>query len=143
MNTQHGQSDFCPVFHKSVELIGRRWSGAIIRAMRNDRCRFSDIAHAIPGLSDRLLSERLKELEFEGIVSRTVIPETPVKIEYHLTEKGRDLDAVMQAISEWASRWVEPSPRDPELDLLQTMDSKCEASDTRRDQLLGRVSGSG
>jgi len=105
MNTEHGQRSFCPVFHKSVELIGRRWTGAIIRAMRNDHWRFSDIAHAIPGLSDRLLSERLKELELEGIVSRTVIPETPVKIEYHLTEKGKDLDAVMVAISEWASRW--------------------------------------
>ncbi len=110
MNTEHGQSAFCPVFHKSVELIGRRWTGAIIRAMRNDRCRFSDIAHAIPGLSDRLLSERLKELEMEGIVSRTVIPETPVKIEYHLTEKGKDLDVVMLAISEWASRWSSHTP---------------------------------
>ena len=106
MTNQHGQSAFCPVFHHAVELIGRRWTGAIIRAMRSDCVRFSDITHAIPGLSDRLLSERLKELESEGIVSRTVIPEMPVRIEYHLTDKGRDLDAVMEAISDWSGRWL-------------------------------------
>jgi DNA-binding HxlR family transcriptional regulator len=106
MTTEHGQSAFCPVFHRAVELIGRRWTGAIIRALRNDCIRFSDITHAIPGLSDRLLSERLKELEAEGIVTRSVIPETPVRIEYHLTDKGRDLDAVMQAITEWSGRWL-------------------------------------
>jgi DNA-binding HxlR family transcriptional regulator len=107
MNNEHGQSAFCPVFHKAVELIGRRWTGTIIRAMQSGRTRFSDIASAIPGLSDRLLSERLKELEAEGIVTRTVFPETPVRIEYELTDKGRDLDAVMHAIVDWSSRWVE------------------------------------
>ncbi len=107
MSTRHEQGAFCPVFHKAVELIGRRWTGTIIRAMRSGRTRFSDIAHAIPGLSDRLLSERLKELEHEKIITRTVYPETPVRIEYELTEKGRDLDAVMQAIGEWSYRWVE------------------------------------
>ena len=74
--------------------------------MRSDCVRFSDITHAIPGLSDRLLSERLKELEAEGIVSRSVFPEIPVRIEYHLTDKGRDLDAVMEAISDWSARWL-------------------------------------
>lgn len=106
MNAEHGQSAFCPIFHKSVELIGRRWTGAIIRAMESGCVRFSDIAGAIPGLSDRLLSERLKELEAEGIVSRTVYPETPVRIEYHLTEKGRDLHEVLAAIGAWSARWM-------------------------------------
>lgn len=110
MNTPEGQSAFCPVFHKAVELIGRRWTGAIIRAMQSGRIRFSDIAHAVPGLSDRLLSERLKELEIEGIVTRRVYPETPVRIEYELTDKGRDLDVVMGAISDWSYRWVEHDP---------------------------------
>src|SRR3954447_23359045 len=107
METRSGQSAFCPVFHKAVELIGRRWTGAIIRAMRSGCVRFSDISHAIPGLSDRLLSERLKELESEGIVERTVYPEIPVRIEYRLTEKGRDLDEVMQAIGDWSGRWMD------------------------------------
>jgi DNA-binding HxlR family transcriptional regulator len=105
MNDAPFQESFCPKFHKSVELIGRRWTGAILRALLSGETRFSDIAHAIPGLSDRLLSERLKELEAEGVVTRVVYPETPVRIEYHLTEKGQDLSLVVQAISDWSSRW--------------------------------------
>ena len=103
---------FCPTFHKAVELIGKRWTGAIIRAMRSGRVRFSDISDAVPGLHDRLLSERLKELEHEGIVERVVIPETPVRIEYHLTGKGLDLDGVMDAVSLWAERWVTVTPEE-------------------------------
>jgi DNA-binding HxlR family transcriptional regulator len=103
---------FCPTFHKAVELIGKRWTGAIIRAMRSGRVRFSDISDAIPGLHDRLLSERLKELDQEGLVERVVIPETPVRIEYHLTPKGQDLDSVMDAVSLWAERWVTVTPED-------------------------------
>jgi DNA-binding HxlR family transcriptional regulator len=103
---------FCPTFHKAVELIGKRWTGAIIRAMRSGRVRFSDISDAVPGLHDRLLSERLKELEHEGIVERVVIPETPVRIEYHLTGKGQDLDGVMDAVSLWAERWVTVTPEE-------------------------------
>ena len=96
---------FCPHFHRAVELIGRRWTGTIIRAMLSGVVRFSDLRDAIPDLSDRMLSERLKELEAEGIVTRTVIPETPVRIEYHLTEKGRALGSVVQAIRGWAMTW--------------------------------------
>jgi DNA-binding HxlR family transcriptional regulator len=106
MNDYSGRSAFCPLFHKAVELIGRRWTGAILREMLDGRQRFSDIAAAVPGLSDRLLSERLKELEAEGLVSRSVLPETPVRIEYHLTQKGQDLASVMDAISEWAGKWL-------------------------------------
>jgi DNA-binding HxlR family transcriptional regulator len=96
---------FCPKYHHAVELIGRRWTGCILRALFNDVSRFSELSGSIPGLSDRMLAERLKELEAEGIVQRTVIPETPVRVEYALTTKGRDLDAVMQALSGWAERW--------------------------------------
>ncbi len=96
----------CPVFHRAVELIGRRWTGAILSAMLNGATRFTDIIHAVPGLSDRLLSERLKELEAEGIVIRIVHPETPVRIEYHLTDKGRDLSSVTDAVAAWAHRWL-------------------------------------
>jgi DNA-binding HxlR family transcriptional regulator len=96
---------FCPEFHKSVELIGKRWTGAILRALRFGHCRFSDISDAIPGLHDRVLSERLKELEHEGVVERIVIPATPVRIEYRLTAKGADLDVVMDAITDWAVKW--------------------------------------
>src|SRR6188472_447121 len=107
MNDGRFQESFCPKFHKSVELIGRRWTGAILRALLSGATRYSDISHAIPGLSDRLLSERLRELEAEGIVTRTVIPEMPVRVEYHLTEKGESLETVLAAISTWAEMWVD------------------------------------
>jgi len=100
-----GMSPFCPAFHQAVELIGRRWTGAILRSMLSGSTRFSDIIATVPGLSDRLLSERLKELEVEGIVQRQVIPETPVRVEYHLTAKGEALMDVIQAVSTWAERW--------------------------------------
>ncbi len=99
-------SSFCPVYHQAVELIGRRWTGAILRSMLAGSTRFSDITASIPSLSDRLLSERLKELEQHGIVTRTVIPQTPVRIEYRLTEKGEALSGVVEAISEWGERWL-------------------------------------
>jgi DNA-binding HxlR family transcriptional regulator len=112
MESQHHDSAFCPKFHRAVELIGRRWTGAIIRAMRSGKTRFCDIGAAVPGLSDRLLSERLKELEGEGIVVRTVIPDTPVRIDYHLTAKGDDLQAVFDEIGAWAYRWPSPFTTD-------------------------------
>ena len=104
---------FCPRYHHAIELIGRRWSGAILRVLLDGPTRFSDITGAVPGLSDRLLSERLKELESEGMVVRTVFPETPVRIEYGLTEKGRALSDVIHAVSNWAERWVE-APEAPQ-----------------------------
>jgi DNA-binding HxlR family transcriptional regulator len=97
----------CPRFHYAVELIGRRWTGAILQALLSGATRYSDITHAVPGLSDRLLSERLRELEAEGIVERTVIPEMPVRIEYHLTDKGRSLEAVLASVAHWAETWIE------------------------------------
>jgi DNA-binding HxlR family transcriptional regulator len=97
----------CPRFHYAVELIGRRWTGAILHALLSGATRYSDISHAVPGLSDRLLSERLRELEAEGIVERTVIPEMPVRIEYHLTDKGKSLEPVLASVSQWAETWVD------------------------------------
>ena len=97
----------CPKYHAAVELVGRRWTGAILSAMLMGATRFTDIIHAVPGLSDRLLSERLKELEQENIVERIVHPETPVRIEYRLTEKGHELNVAISALTDWAARWTE------------------------------------
>lgn len=97
---------FCPYFHATVELIGRRWTGAILRALLTGISRFGDLASTIPDISDRMLSERLKELETEGIVVRTVIPDMPVRIEYYLTDKGKALESVVGAILEWAGKWL-------------------------------------
>lgn len=101
----------CPYYHRAVELIGRRWTGVVLSAMLDGATRFSEIGDAIPDVSDRMLSERLKELEADGIVERRVVPETPVKVEYRLTEKGLALEGVVGAIQAWASEWVAGSGR--------------------------------
>jgi DNA-binding HxlR family transcriptional regulator len=99
-------SSLCPRYHHAIELIGRRWSGAILQVMRGGVVRFSDLAAAIPGLSDRMLSERLKELEAERLIERRVIPETPVRVEYHLTPRGEALGSVLDAVTNWAHDWL-------------------------------------
>jgi DNA-binding HxlR family transcriptional regulator len=97
----------CPRLHETVELVGKRWSGAIVYVlMQGGTMRFSQIAHAVPDLSDRLLSERLKELEARGIVERRVIDGSPVKVEYELTDRGRDLRDALAELKAWGDRWL-------------------------------------
>ncbi len=107
--TEHadGQSAFCPRYQYAIELIGRRWVGAILRALGNGPARFNELLTAIPGLSDRLLTERLRELEREGIVTRTVAACRPIRVTYELTQCGRSLDHVVTAIGTWSESWVE------------------------------------
>ena len=99
-------SPFCPRFQYTLELIGRRWVGAIIRTLIGAPRRFNEILGAVPGLSDRLLTERLRELENEGIVRRTVHAERPVRVTYELTQCGSSLEPVVRSVSDWAERWV-------------------------------------
>jgi DNA-binding HxlR family transcriptional regulator len=99
-------ASFCPRYHHAVELVGRRWSGALIRVLLHGRARYHELRDAIPDISDRMLSERLRELEVEGVIERAVVPETPVRVEYELTEKGRALEPVVRALAAWAERWV-------------------------------------
>jgi DNA-binding HxlR family transcriptional regulator len=99
----------CNAFHAAIELIGRRWTGAIIfLLLASPRCRFATLRDAIPDITDRMLSERLQELEQEGIVERTVLPDPPVRVEYSLTPKGRALASAVDAISDWAHKWGAP-----------------------------------
>ena len=97
----------CPTFHGAIELIGRRWTGAIIFLLLKAPARFAALRNAIPDITDRMLSERLQELEAESIVERTVVPETPVRVEYALTKKGRELATAIKAITDWAHDWIE------------------------------------
>jgi DNA-binding HxlR family transcriptional regulator len=99
----------CPRFHHAVELIGRRWAGAIIRLLTGGRLRYGVLKASIPDITDRMLSERLKELEAEGVLRRIVTPDTPVRVEYELTKKGRDLDDALSAIGKWAETWIAPA----------------------------------
>jgi DNA-binding HxlR family transcriptional regulator len=97
----------CPYYHEAVELIGRRWTGAIVAVLLDGgRMRFSEIGHAVPELSDRLLSERMKELEARGVVTRHVDPGPPVKVMYELTDMGRSLEPALQELKSWARRWL-------------------------------------
>lgn len=99
-------SGCCPLYHEAVELVGRRWTGAILRVLMDGPLRFSEVAQAVPELSDRLLSERMKELEARGIVERTVIAGPPLRVEYSLARMGRELEPALSELERWARRWL-------------------------------------
>jgi DNA-binding HxlR family transcriptional regulator len=96
----------CQHFQRAAELVGRRWIPQLIRVLLAGPARYSDLKAGIPQISDHLLSERLKELEANGIVVREVTPSTPVRIEYRLTERGQDLAAAIGELAAWAERWA-------------------------------------
>ena len=100
-------SGFCPVYHRAIEIIGRRWTGAVVRALLSGDRRFCQIRSTIPGLSDRLLSERLKELESEGIVDRLVLDGNPPRVQYLLTQKGMALEPALDSLKSWARTWLD------------------------------------
>jgi DNA-binding HxlR family transcriptional regulator len=100
------QGPCCPFYHEAVELVGRRWTGAILRVLMERPMRFSEVVQAVPELSDRLLSERMKELEGRGIVERTVHPGPPVRVEYSLSKMGRELGPALTELQDWAQRWL-------------------------------------
>jgi DNA-binding HxlR family transcriptional regulator len=99
-------STVCSRFHRAIELIGGRWTGAIVQTLLQGRTRYAAIRGAIPDITDRMLSERLRSLEAEGLVTRVVIPETPVRVEYDLTAKGRELESALRELGKWAERWI-------------------------------------
>lgn len=99
--------ELCPRYHHAVELVGARWSGAVLWAMLEGHHRYTDIREAVPGLSDTMLSQRLREFEAERLVERTVHDTTPVQVEYRLTDKGRALAPVVEAVRTWSSAWCE------------------------------------
>ena len=100
-------TEVCPHFHAAIELIGKRWSGAIIWALSDGSLRYAELKRAIPGLSDRLLSQRLRELEEAGLMARTVEDGLPVKVTYELTEKGLALRPAILELRQWACHWQE------------------------------------
>ena len=101
-----GTPQVCTRFHHASELIGRRWNGAIIFLLLKQTCRFAMLRDGIPDITDRMLSERLQELEHEGVVERVVVPDTPVRVEYSLTRKGKALAEAIDSISNWAEKYV-------------------------------------
>jgi len=105
---QHGGGDparVAPDFHAAIELIGRRWAGAILWALRERPHYFAELTTSVPGLSDRLLSRRLRELEAAGLVERSVSAGPPARVSYALTEKGRALEPALGELAAWARDW--------------------------------------
>jgi DNA-binding HxlR family transcriptional regulator len=100
-----GPARVCPDFHQAVELIGKRWAGAIIWALSERPHFFVELTQAVDGVSDRLLSRRLRELEGEGLVKRSVHVGTPPRVSYALTEKGRALRPAIHELRAWARQW--------------------------------------
>jgi DNA-binding HxlR family transcriptional regulator len=103
----------CSKFHRAVELIGGRWTGAIIQTLLQGSARYAVIKNAIPDITDRMLSERLRSLEAEDLVIRRVVPDIPVRVEYELTAKGRSLEHSLREISAWADRWIQLEAEEP------------------------------
>ncbi|MGE5407205.1 MAG: winged helix-turn-helix transcriptional regulator [Syntrophothermus sp.] len=95
----------CPHFHAAIELIGKRWTGAILCSLTDRPMRFGELGRTIPGVSDRLLSQRLRELEDHGLVQREVEAASPVRVTYSLTPKGQELDPAIRELRAWARRW--------------------------------------
>jgi DNA-binding HxlR family transcriptional regulator len=97
----------CSLYHQAIELVGKRWTGAIVAVLLEGPARFSEIRGCVPDLSDRLLSERLKELEAEGIVERHVLDGNPPRVEYLLTDKGMALGPAIDSLKSWARAWLD------------------------------------
>ena len=96
----------CARFHAAIEMIGTRWTGAILRAIFTGHHRYAEIKAAIPGVSDTMLASRLRTLESEGLIERLVVPTSSVQVQYQLTEMGRDLAPVIEAVTKWSHKWI-------------------------------------
>src|SRR6476660_193835 len=120
----------CARFHRAVELIGSRWTGAIIQTLLQGKTRYALLKGAIPDITDRMLSERLRSLEAEELVTRWVIADTPVRVEYELTDKGRKLENALNEISAWANRWLPVEPLQDE-DHAESSDSRDRSAQQR------------
>ncbi|AEJ43967.1 MULTISPECIES: winged helix-turn-helix transcriptional regulator [Alicyclobacillus] len=112
MMVMGNHEQICPRFEWAFALLGKRWTGLIIRVLLEGPKRFKDISDMIPNMSDRMLAERFKELERAGLVVRRVYAETPVRIVYELTPKGEALRPVMEAVQKWGDEWVTDSDCD-------------------------------
>jgi DNA-binding HxlR family transcriptional regulator len=113
----------CTLYHRAVELVGKRWTGAILLVLLDGPAHFSQVRHLVPDISDRLLSERLKELEAEGIVERAVLDGSPVRVEYSMTAKGRALEPTVRALKSWAREWLDDGTPPPGAPLTPRLSS--------------------
>ncbi|WP_046228787.1 winged helix-turn-helix transcriptional regulator [Paenibacillus algorifonticola] len=99
-------STMCPKYEAAAEILGKKWTGLIIRVLLAGPKRFKEIKEQIPEMSDKMLTDRMKELEQHSIIKRTVYPEMPVRIEYELSDKGHHLQPVIESIQKWGEEWL-------------------------------------
>ena len=97
----------CPRYEQAIQLLGKRWTGLILDTLMSGPRRFCELTSTVEGLSDRVLSDRLREMESAGIIERVVYPQIPVRVEYRLTGKGQALKPVVDTIHTWAEHWIE------------------------------------
>lgn len=95
--------------HQALEIIGKRWAVLIVRDLLSGKKRFSELQRSLRGVSPKILSQRLDELESWGIVTRKAYPEVPVRVEYCLTDKGADLRPVLDSMTDWSQKWLNDS----------------------------------
>jgi DNA-binding HxlR family transcriptional regulator len=107
--TKNSADPICPRYEHAIQLLGKRWTGLLLYTLLNGPQRFCELTATVEGLSDRVLSDRLRELEEEGVVERIVYPQIPVRVEYQLTAKGKAFGPVVEAIHKWAEVWVDPA----------------------------------
>ena len=100
----------CPKYQRAMALLGKRWTGLVLRVLLDGPSRFCDFLARIDGISDPILSERLRELEAHGLVQRRVVPDMPVRVEYSLTPKGEGLRGVLLLLHRWAETWETDEP---------------------------------
>lgn len=98
--------NICPRFQYAIGLLSKRWTGLIVKVLLDGPARFNELAEKLQVVGDRVLAERLKELETQDIITRQVYPTTPVRIEYSLTDRGKDLAPVVGSIEDWSHRWL-------------------------------------
>lgn len=98
-------AQLCPDFHAAIELVGRRWTGAILWVLCERSLYFAELGSSVPGISDRLLSRRLRELEAAGLVARSVQDANPPRVSYALTAKGQALEPALEQLEDWARTW--------------------------------------
>lgn len=96
----------CVRYHAAIELIGTRWTGAVLRALFTGHHRYGEVKAAVPGVSDTMLAQRLKEMQAQGLIERRVLAATPVQVEYHLTAMGLALEPVLDAVIAWSHDWI-------------------------------------
>lgn len=123
----------CPRYEHAAQLLGKRWTGLLLNALLEGPRRFCELTSLVEGLSDRVLSDRLRELETENIVQRIVYPQIPVRVEYQLTEKGRALKPVVDAIHAWAQEWI-PLPEQAAPSIQSGQNTAADCIDTFQEQ---------